>query len=91
MKHLLSILFLLANVVVVSAASAQSQNEVQVTVLFDGASNFTAGEPTAPTGVVPEPHLAGTDGGPQNLVVRTHDQFAIRVDWNINVYSNLSK
>ena len=84
MKYLLSILFLLFNVAVINAAHAQSQNEVQITVLFDGASNFTAGEPTAPTGVAPEPHVAGTDGGPQNLVVRTHDQFAVRADWNIN-------
>ena len=67
-----------------SSAYAQSQNEVQISVLFDGASDFTAGEPTAATGTAPEPHTPGSDGGPQNLVVRTNDQFAVRVDWNIN-------
>ena len=69
-------------------AHAQSQNEVQVMVLFDGTTGFLATDPTSPTatanGTEPQIHTPGEDGGPNNLVVRTHDQFAVRVDWNIN-------
>ena len=74
------LLFALAS----TSVFAQIQNEVQTTVLFDGTTGFLATDPAAPTGVAPEPHTAGEDGSPNNLVVRTHDQFAVRVDWNIN-------
>ncbi len=74
-----------------SVAYAQSQNEVLVSVLYDGtetgntgAFDTDPGGSVTATGVVPEPHTPGLDAGPQNLVVKTYDTYAIRVDWNIN-------
>ncbi len=87
-KRLLNVAFvflLLLPLVAVSPAplGAVSQNEVLINVLYDGTPDFDASE-AAPTGVAPEPHSPGLDGGPQNGVVRTWDQFAVRVDWNVN-------
>ena len=67
-------------------AVAQSRNEVEISVLYDGSPSFDAGEPTAPdmTGSVPQSHTPGLDGGANNFVVRTFDEFAYRVDWNVN-------
>ena len=62
---------------------AASQNEVVVAVEFDGTADFDLGEP-APSGVAPEPHTPGRDGGPTNGVVRTWDNYGVRIDWNIN-------
>ncbi len=70
----------------VSLAGAASQNEILVNVLYDGTPSFdtdSAGSTTA-TGAVPEPHTPGLDAGSNNHVVRTFDQYALRVDWNIN-------
>ena len=66
-------------------ANAASQNEIQIEVIYDGTPGFSdpAGSTTM-TGTVPEPHTAGSDAGPNNGVVRTHDLYAMRVDWNIN-------
>ncbi len=75
---------MLAALLSFSPLAAQSQNEVLTTVLFDGTAGFDSGEPTAASGSAPEPHTPSLDGGPQNLVVRTHDQFSVRVDWNVN-------
>ena len=69
---------------------AQSQNEVEISVLFDGTARF--GDPAYPDNApnitndptAPQLHTPGSDGGANNLVVRTHDQFAVRIDWNIN-------
>ena len=69
-----------------SALYAQSRNEIEITVLFDGTPTFDTdplGSAT-PTGVAPEPHTPGLDASANNLVVRTFDQFAFRIDWNIN-------
>ncbi len=70
----------------VSLAGAVSQNEILVNVLYDGTPDFDAdsGGSVTATGAVPEPHTPGLDAGANNNVVRTHDQYALRVDWNIN-------
>lgn len=75
---------LVATALSIAPLAAQSQNEVLTTVLYDGTAGFDAGDPTAPAGAAPETHTPSLDGGPNNLVVRTHDQYAVRVDWNVN-------
>lgn len=77
---------LLAVGLITNNAHAQSRNEIEISVLFDGSPTFDAdplGSAT-PTGALPEPHTPGLDASANNLVVRTYDQFAFRVDWNIN-------
>ena len=63
----------------VQFVSAQSQNEVLTTVLYDG-TQFDADLADDGVGA----HTPGLDAGPQNNVVKTHDTFAVRVDWNVN-------
>ncbi len=74
-----------------SLAAGASQNEVLITVLYDGTEVGTTGAyDTDPggsatmTGSVPEPHTPGKDAGPQNGVIKTYDTYAMRVDWNVN-------
>ncbi len=74
-----------------SLAAGASQNEVLITVLYDGTETGNtgafdtdpAGSVTA-TGAEPEPHTPGLDAGAQNNVVKTYDTYALRIDWNIN-------
>ena len=79
----LSAMALLASIVVlpVTPAYAQSQNEVLTTVLYDGTQFDTDPlDDGSGNGV----HTPGLDGNAQNNVVKTHDTFAVRVDWNVN-------
>ena len=59
--------------------AAQSQNEVLTTVLYDG-TQFDADSADDGAGA----HTPGLDASAQNNVVKTHDTFAARVDWNVN-------
>ena len=63
----------------VQFVSAQSQNEVLTTVLYDG-TQFDADSADDGAGA----HTPGLDASAQNNVVKTHDTFAVRVDWNVN-------
>ena len=83
------VMSLIAAVLPISIAGAQSRNEVVTTVLYDGTDTTEAplvdpGGSDSASGVAPEVHTPGFDAHPNNLVVRTNDQFAIRVDWNVN-------
>ncbi len=74
------IIALVASIVAVPAA-AQQQNEIVLSVDFDGTASF--GDPLddgSGNGV----HTPGEDGGPNNNVVRTNDQVQYRIDWNVN-------
>ena len=68
------------------AVHAQSQNEIEVSVLFDGTAGFSDPNPAFDTGTNPDatPHSPGFDENANNNVVRTNDQFAIKVTWNVN-------
>ena len=58
-----------------------SQNEVLTTVLFDGTTFDTDPlDDGSGNGV----HTPGLDGGENNNVVKTFDNFAVRIDWNVN-------
>ena len=62
-------------------ASAQQQNEIILSVDFDGTAGFAdALDDGSGNGV----HTPGNDGGPNNNVVRTNDQIQYRIDWNVN-------
>ncbi|MEM7532784.1 MAG: SdrD B-like domain-containing protein [Chloroflexota bacterium] len=69
-------------------AQAQSQNEVQIGVVYDGTTSYTTADNVTDfdtwQGAAPQPHTAGEDAGAQNGVVRTWDTYSVRVDWNIN-------
>ena len=78
--HVLA-LVLFASVLSPAQLSAQSQNEVLINVLYDGTQFDTDPlDDGSGNGV----HTAGLDGGGNNNVVKTHDTFAVRVDWNVN-------
>ncbi len=63
----------------VQLVAAQSQNEIVVSVNYDG-TDFDTDPLDDGAGV----HTPGLDAGPDNLVVKTFDQYSIRVDWTIN-------
>lgn len=69
----------------IAVAYAASRNEVLISVIYDGTSS-TGGfnDPAYPNSGTSGDHTPGLDGHAQNLVVRTADQFAVRIDWNIN-------
>ena len=65
----------------IASVSAQQQNEIILSVDFDGTASF--GDPLddgSGNGV----HTPGLDGGANNNVVRTNDQVQYRIDWNVN-------
>ena len=62
-------------------AVAASQNEVVMTLLWDGTAAFS---PSDPLDDGLGAHTPGLDKGPNNRVVRTFDLFAYRIDWNVN-------
>lgn len=74
---------------------AASQNEVTIDVIYDGTSAFdpTNNDPTD-SNIVTDPqttpattpalHTPGRDSGPNNLVVRSYDAMALRIDWDVN-------
>ena len=71
----------LVPVLVAGQVGAQSQNEILTTVLYDGTQfDFDPLDNGTGDGV----HTPGLDADAQNNVVKTHDTFAVRVDWNIN-------
>ena len=73
---------LIATVLVPAAQlGAQSQNEILTTVLYDG-TQFDVDPLDSGTG--DGVHTPGLDNDAQNNVVKTHDTFAVRVDWNVN-------
>ena len=61
--------------------SAQQQNEIVLTVDFDGTAAFSAADPLD-DGL--GTHTPGLDLNANNNVVRTFDQIQYRVDWNVN-------
>ncbi|MEM7532785.1 MAG: SdrD B-like domain-containing protein [Chloroflexota bacterium] len=68
-----------------NVALAQSQNEIQVELIYDGTEPFAdPGGSATLSGSAPETHTPGQDGGLRNGVVRTFDTYSVRVDWNIN-------
>ena len=70
-----------AATLVVSPVGAQQQNEIILSVDFDGTGPFADPlDDGSGNGV----HTPGEDGGPNNNVVRTNDQVQYRIDWNVN-------
>ena len=70
-----------ASVLAPTQLSAQSQNEILTTVLYDGTQfDVDPLDNGSGDGV----HTPGLDAAAQNNVVKTHDTFAVRVDWNVN-------
>ena len=61
--------------------SAQQQNEIVLTVDFDGTAAFSAADPLD-DGL--GAHTPGLDLNDSNNVVRTYDQIQYRIDWNVN-------
>lgn len=62
-------------------AQGQQQNEIILSVDFDGTASFSDPlDDGSGNGV----HTPGEDGGPNNNVVRTNDQVQYRIDWNVN-------
>ena len=70
-----------ATVLVPAQLAAQSQNEILTTVLYDGTQfDVDPLDDGSGDGV----HTPGLDADANNNVVKTHDTFAVRVDWNVN-------
>ena len=63
------------------AASAQQQNEIVLSVDFDGTAAFSAADPLDDGAGA---HTPGLDLNANNSVVRTYDQVQYRIDWNVN-------
>ena len=66
---------------VAQVAVAQQQNEIVLSVDFDGTPAFSAADPLD-DGL--GAHTPGLDLNANNSVVRTHDQVQYRIDWNVN-------
>lgn len=64
-----------------AAVGAQQQNEIVLTVDFDGTAAFSAADPLD-DGL--GAHTPGLDLNANNNVVRTYDQIQYRIDWNVN-------
>ncbi len=72
---------LIAPLSVPVAVSAQQQNEIVLSVDFDGTAAFSGADPLD-DGV--GGHTPGLDLNANNGVVRTYDQVQYRIDWNVN-------
>ena len=77
----LLLLSLISTVLVPAAVSAQQQNEIVLTVDFDGTAGFSPADPLD-DGL--GAHTPGLDLNANNNVVRTFDQIQYRIDWNVN-------
>ena len=78
---LLLLLSLVGSLLAPAAVSAQQQNEIVLTVDFDGTAAFSAADPLD-DGL--GAHTPGLDLNANNNVVRTYDQIQYRIDWNVN-------
>ena len=72
---------LFGTLLVPTAAGAQQQNEIVLTVDFDGTAAFSASDPLDNGAGL---HTPGRDLNANNSVVRTYDQIQYRIDWNVN-------
>ncbi len=63
------------------AVSAQQQNEIVLSVDFDGTAAFSAADPLDDGA---GGHTPGLDLNANNNVIRTYDQIQYRIDWNVN-------
>ena len=61
--------------------SAQQQNEIALSVDFDGTAGFSGADPLDDGA---GGHTPGLDLNDNNNVVRTFDQIQYRIDWNVN-------
>ena len=65
----------------VAFVGAQQQNEIALSVDFDGTAAFSATDPLD-DGL--GTHTPGRDLNANNNVIRTYDQIQYRIDWNVN-------
>ena len=81
--RVLSAFVLLFSLLVFSSSpvSAQQQNEIVLSVDFDGTAGFSASDPLDDGAGA---HTPGDDLNANNSVVRTNDNIGYRVDWNVN-------
>ena len=77
----LAVAMLAAIFVPTSVVDAQQQNEIVLSVDFDGTPGFSAADPLD-DGL--GAHTPGLDLNDSNNVVRTYDQLQYRIDWNVN-------
>ena len=77
----LLILSIFSPVLSPALVSAQQQNEIALSVDFDGTPAFSAADPLD-DGL--GGHTPGLDLNDNNNVVRTFDQIQYRIDWNVN-------
>ena len=64
-----------------SIVAAQQQNEIALSVDFDGTAGFSGADPLDDGA---GGHTPGLDLNDNNNVVRTFDQIQYRIDWNVN-------
>ena len=77
----LAVAMLAAIFVPTSVVDAQQQNEIVLTVDFDGTAAFSPADPLD-DGL--GGHTPGLDLNANNSVIRTYDQLQYRIDWNVN-------